>query len=358
MSEGTNNEPTVLQKRAMSLMLIVVSAALAWILLPLYGPIMWGVIIAMLFAPLHAWLQRRVTRRRTPAALMTLIVVVLLVILPLALIAGALAREATHVYELLQAGGLNPTRYLQGVYEALPPWATAWLDRLGLINFDVLQKSLTDVLARGSQFIATQALNVGQVTIEFLVYLLLSLYLAFFLIRDGDVIARTLRDSVPLAPTHRKELVAKFTVALRATLKGDVLVAALQGTLGGLAFWVLGINGALLWGLVMAFLSLLPALGAALVWAPVAAYLFLSGELWQAVALAAWGVVVIGLIDNILRPILVGKDTQLPNYVVLFTTIGGLLVFGINGFILGPSIAAMFVAVWHMVANRPSDPPH
>ena len=125
-------------------------------------------------------------------------------------------------------------------------------------------------------------------------------------------------------------------------------MAAIQGALGGLAFWFLGLKGALLWAVVMAFLSLLPAFGAALVWLPVAIYFFLTGAIWQGVALLAWGVLVIGLIDNLLRPILVGKDTQMPDYVVMISTLGGMAVFGINGFVLGPLIAAMFIAVWHL----------
>ncbi len=277
-----------------------------------------------------------------------------MVVLPLALIAAALTREANSVYAQLQSGELNATRYFRGVFDALPDWVTAWLDRFGLVDFNTLQRRLTEALARGSQFIATRALGLGQLTVEFIVDLFITLYLAFFLIRDGDALVRTLRDAVPLAPAHRSELVQKFTVVIRATVKGNLLVAALQGFLGGLAFWFLGVNGALLWGVVMAFLSLLPAVGAVLVWGPVALYFLFTGALWQGVGLVAWGVLVIGLVDNLLRPILVGKDTRLPDYVVLMTTLGGMVIFGINGFVLGPAIAAMFVAVWHIYGTTRS----
>jgi predicted PurR-regulated permease PerM len=135
---------------------------------------------------------------------------------------------------------------------------------------------------------------------------------------------------------------------IRAAVKGDLMVAAVQGALGGLAFWALGVGGALLWGVLMAFLSLLPIIGAALVWGPVAIYFFITGAVWQGLALFAFGLLVIGLIDNLLRPMLVGKDAHMPDYVVMITTLGGMAVFGINGFILGPVIAAMFIAVWHI----------
>jgi predicted PurR-regulated permease PerM len=128
-------------------------------------------------------------------------------------------------------------------------------------------------------------------------------------------------------------------------------VAIAQGTLGGLAFWFLGVQGALLWAVLMAFLSLLPAVGAALIWGPVALYFLATGRIWQGLVLVFVGVFVIGLVDNILRPILVGKDTQMPDYIVLMSTIGGMALFGINGFVIGPVIAALFMAAWSLFAN-------
>ena len=342
------------EKRVLLLLLVAVSLALGWILLPFYGTLLWGLIIALLFAPLFRWLLARLNSRRTPAALLTLLIVVVIVILPLALISASLASEATSVYEHVQSGEWKPAKYFRGVFSALPVWVHSLLERLGLGNFEVLQARLSVALSQGSQFIAAQALDIGQNTFEFVAGLFITLYLAFFLIRDGDALARTVQKAVPLAPQHKQELIAKFTTVIRATVKGNLLVAAVQGALGGLAFWFLGVTGALLWGVLMAFLSLLPAVGAALVWVPVAAYFFVTGALWQGLALTAWGVLVIGLVDNLLRPILVGKDTRMPDYVVMITTLGGMAVFGINGFVIGPAIAAMFIAVWHIyVASQP-----
>ena len=356
LSPPPDRPPTPTESATLLLLLAAASVALAWILLPFYGPILWGAIIALLFAPLYRRLLPRCKQRPNLAALATLLVVLVVLVLPLALIAAALAREAAGVYQSLQSGEINPSRYLRSVFEALPPAITGLLERLGVADFSSLQQRATDALARASQFIATQALAIGQNTFEFVVDFLITMYLAFFLIRDGEALARDLRHALPLAPAQRSELFAKFTVVIRATVKGDLLVAALQGLLGGLVFWFLGVNGALLWAVVMAFLSLLPVIGAALVWLPVALYFLLSGALWQGFALVAWGVLVIGLIDNLLRPILVGKDTQLPDYLVLTTTLGGMAVFGINGFVLGPAIAAMFVAVWHIYGATRATP--
>ncbi len=127
-------------------------------------------------------------------------------------------------------------------------------------------------------------------------------------------------------------------------------MAAAQGALGGLAFWFLAIQAPVLWGVLMAFLSLLPAVGAGLIWAPVALYLLATGAVWQGVGLAAFGIGVIGLVDNVLRPVLVGKDTKMPDYVVLISTLGGMSLFGLTGFVIGPVIAALFIATWDLFA--------
>jgi predicted PurR-regulated permease PerM len=340
--------PDSLANRALFALLVTISLALAWILLPFYGTIMWAAIIALLFVPLHRWLYARLRGRRTLAALLTLATVLVIVILPLALITAAMANEAANLYQRLQSGEVNPASYLHGVFDALPQWITGLLDRVGMTDFDTLQRRLTRALSEGTQYIATQAFSLGQNTFEFVASLFITLYLAFFLIRDGEDMVKVVRRKVPLASEDKKELAAKFTTVVRATVKGTLLVAAIQGALGGIAFWFLGVKGALLWGVLMAFLSLVPAVGAALVWVPVALYFFFIGAYWQCIALVAWGVLVIGLVDNLLRPILVGKDTRMPDYVVMITTLGGLAVFGINGFVLGPAIAAMFMAVWHI----------
>ncbi|MBC7716499.1 MAG: AI-2E family transporter [Pseudorhodobacter sp.] len=339
-----------LESRALLVLLIVVSLGFGWVLLPFYGTILWSAIMALLFSPLYRWWLPRLRRRRTVAALLTLLIMVVMVILPFALVTAALAQEAAGVYQRIQTGAWNPAVYLQGVFDALPRWLTVPLNSLGFTDFAALQRKLVLVLTQGSQLIAAQALSIGFDTFDFVARVFIMLYLAFFLIRDGDAVLRAVRRAIPLAAEHQRELAEKFVTVTRATVKGNLLVALIQGLLGGLAFWFLGVQSALLWAVLMAVLSLLPAVGAALVWAPVALYFFANGAVWQSVALVAWGVLVIGLVDNLLRPVLVGKETRMPDYLVMISTLGGLAVFGINGFVLGPVIAALFIAVWHIYA--------
>ena len=198
---------------------------------------------------------------------------------------------------------------------------------------------------------ATQAIAIGQGTARIIISFFLMLYLLFFFLRDGSEIAQRLKDAIPLRTEQKRALFNKFTIVIRAMFKGTILVAVLQGMLGGVIFWLLGIPAALLWGVVMAFLSLLPAVGSALIWLPVALYLLATGAVWQGLVLIAYGVLVIGLVDNFLRPFLIGMDTKLPDYIVLISTLGGIAIFGLNGFVIGPVIAAMFIATWDIFST-------
>ena len=343
-----------LQDRTFLLLLILVSIAFLAILWPYYEAVFWGVALAILFAPLHRKLLALMPRKRNLAALSTLLLCLVLVILPMTLLSVSLVQEATHVYERMRSGQLNFGAYFQQVMAALPNWAVGWLDRMELTSIASLQAKLSTVSVQASQLVATRALNIGQNTLQFVVSLGVMLYLLFFLLRDGRALAARIRNAVPLNDIQKTQLSTKFTTVIRATLKGNLMVAASQGLLGGLIFWVLGVQAPVLWGVLMAFLSLLPAVGAGLIWGPVAIYFFATGATWQGVVLTAYGVLVIGMVDNVLRPILVGRDTKMPDYVVLISTLGGLTLLGLNGFIIGPVIAALFIACWDLFA--PSKP--
>ncbi|AZX90994.1 AI-2E family transporter [Bordetella pertussis] len=342
------SQSSLFNSRAFVGLLIVVTIAFAWLLWPFYGAVFWGAILAIIFAPVHRRIAVRLAPRRNLAALVTLLMVLLVVIIPLIFITGSLVQEGANLYQRLKSGNLNFGAYLQQAIDALPPTVHDVLARFDLADLGSIQEKLTAGMMQASQFIATQAFNIGQDTFQFLIGFGVMLYLLFFLLRDGSQLSRRLRRAVPLDEHHKQHLFRKFTTVIRATVKGNIAVAAAQGALGGVMFSVLGIQGALLWGVIMAFLSLLPAIGAGLIWAPVAVYFLLTGAIWQGVVLILFGVLVIGMVDNVLRPLLVGKDTKLPDYVVLISTLGGMALFGLNGFVIGPLIAALFVACWDL----------
>ncbi len=338
--------PSSLESRSFLLLLVVVTLAFGWILLPFYGAVFWGVVMSIMFAPLYRRLLKPFKQRRNWAAVSTLLVIMVMVILPMSLISGLLVQEGSAVVQKIQSGELSFGRYFGQIVAALPDWLTSLLDRMGIGNLGALQQKIAAGLTQGSQFIAAHALNIGQNAFDFVVSFFIMLYLMFFLLRDGGVLSQRIREAIPLDTHHKRELFTKFTTVVRATVKGNVVVAVAQGALGGLAFWFLGIHAPVLWAVLMAFLSLLPAIGAGLIWGPVAVYFLVTGHVWEGLVLVAYGVMVIGLVDNVLRPVLVGKDTKMPDYVVLISTLGGMAIFGLNGFVIGPVIAAMFMAVW------------
>jgi predicted PurR-regulated permease PerM len=285
-------------------------------------------------------------QRQNLAAFVTVMIIVSIVILPMTLIGAALTQEVIDFYAKVQSGEFNLVLLFRQVFEVLPGWVTSLLDRFGLESLGAWQEKISAGLVSGSQYIANQALNIGQSTFDFIVNLFVMLYLVFFLLRDEDALSKRINDAIPLHVEQKRAFLRKFTIVIRATVKGYMIVALLQGTLGGLIFWSLGIGAPLLCGVMMAVFSLLPAIGAGLIWIPVAVYLLATGAIWQGVVLVAFGVLIIGLVDNFLRPILVGKDTKMPDYVVLISTLGGIASFGLNGFVIGLVIAAMFIAAW------------
>ncbi|HVL77575.1 MAG TPA: AI-2E family transporter [Noviherbaspirillum sp.] len=344
------NNPAFQQKSFFAL-LITVSIAFIWVLLPFYGAVFWGTVLAILFTPFYRQLLAGMRGRRNLAALTTLFLVLVIVIFPMSVITMSLVKEVNLVVQMIRTGQLDFGAYFLQIINALPPWAVEILDRYELGTIYAIRERLSEAALQGSQLFASQALNIGQNTFHFVVSFAIMLYLLFFLLRDGATLSARIRHAIPLSEEHKRLLISKFTTVIRATVKGNIVVAVTQGALGGLIFWILGIQGALLWAVLMAFLSLLPAVGASLIWGPVAIYFLVTGAVWQGVVLIAFGVFVIGLVDNILRPILVGKDTKLPDYVVLISTLGGMALFGLNGFVIGPLIAALFIAAWDLLAS-------
>lgn len=342
--DGTTT--THLQNRAFLILLAAVTLAFFWVMLPFYGAVLWAVILAILFRPLERWFEARLGRGRNFSAALTLVTVILGAILPVTVVLIALVDQGASVAERLQSGEIPTPASFGAVFAMLPGWAQHVLEVAGINEFSALRGRLAEALAAVSQFLASQALSVGQNTLRFAVSAGIMLYVLFFLFRDGPRIGAGIRSALPFERTVTDALMERFGEVVRATVKGNLIIALIQGTIGGVTFWLLGFQGALLWGAIMVVLSLLPAVGAAIVWMPVAVYLILAGDLVRGLILVAIGAGVIGLVDNLLRPPLVGKGARLPDYVVLVSTVGGISVFGLNGFVLGPLIAALFVACW------------
>ncbi|WP_237067783.1 AI-2E family transporter [Microbulbifer guangxiensis] len=335
-----------LEQRSFIIALLLVSLAFTLLLKPFFTPIFWACAITVIFYPVYRLLMQRFPKWPNLMALLTLVLCVVLVVIPVLAVASSFINEAVSLFQKVQSGQIDLSRQLEQVRSAFPG-ISAFFERFG-IDFDQLKERVLSGLMSAGSFIAKNAIALGQNTLNFFLMLGLMLYLTFFLIRDGEWLVALLIRALPLGDEREHLLLAKFAEVTRATIKGNLVVAVTQGTLGGLIFWALGLPAPLLWGVVMTLLSLLPAVGAAIIWFPAAIFLYATGEVVKASILMAFGVGVISLVDNLLRPILVGRDTKLPDYLVLFSTVGGLMMFGISGFAIGPLLAALFMAFWQI----------
>lgn len=342
---------TSLQRKTLLLLLALVTIAFIWILLPFYGAIFWAVALGILFAPLQRKFVLKLSGRRNLATFSTLGVCTVIAILPVIITTVLLVQEVAMLYKDVESGKINVASYVMQFKDILPPTVQGWLDRLGVGNIDGLSEKISKGALEGSQFFATQVFSFGQSTFELVVSFFIMLYLLYFFIRDGQQMVRMIRNAVPMAEQHKRLLQIKLRRVVRASVKGNLAVAVTQGALGGLIFWLLGIHSSLFWAVLMMFLSLLPAVGAGIVWAPVAIYFLVTGMIWEGVVLALYGVFVIGMVDNVLRPIMVGKDTKMPDFLILISTLGGMAIFGLNGFVIGPLIAALFLSSWGLFSG-------
>lgn len=335
-----------LERRSFLILLAAVTLAFGFILEPFWSAIFWACAVAVIFSPLQSLLASKLGDRPNLIAFITLVICMLIVVIPVIFLSIAFVQEGINLYQRIDSGEIDPKQMLLQLRDAFPI-----VDEL-LVEFGVnpndIREQVTSWVQTASKFLAKETLVIGQNTFGFLVSLALMMYLTFFLLRDGSTLKNLLIKALPLGDEREQALFQKFVEVTRATVKGNLVVAIVQGALGGFIFWILDIPAPLLWGVIMAFLSLIPAVGAALVWFPAGLYLYATSAWVSATVLMAYGAIIIGLADNVLRPILVGRDTKLPDYVVLFSTIGGISLFGINGFVIGPLVAALFMAMWQI----------
>ena len=315
------------------LIVLIVTLAFFDVLSPYYSAILWAAILAVIFHPVKNKLRDRLGERNGLAAFLTIVIICLIVFTPLAIILSSLAFELNVVYTKLQHNDTQFPTVVASLFAHLPEWARSFLSEHNLDSAEQIQRQLSEVALKGGQYLAGSAFLIGKGTFGFTISFGIMLYLLFFLLKDGPYLVRLILESLPLSNHVKQHLFAKFAAVARATVKGTVAVALAQGALGGLAFWIVGIDGSI-------------------IWVPAAIYLFATGQLWQGAFIVGFFVIIVGLVDNILRPLLVGKDTKMPDYLILITTIGGMEIYGINGFVIGPLIAALFIACWNLLSGR------
>ncbi|MEL7445262.1 MAG: AI-2E family transporter [Pseudomonadota bacterium] len=341
-----------LQQISFLIVLAAVTLMLVWIAWPFATSLLWSALAAIMFQPLYKWSLVKCRGRRNPAALLSLIIILLAVILPALWIGTLVVSEALELVAALQRDPIDLAAWANQLYAMLPAAAQEMIDESGWTDLSEAQSRLQAILGESAGMLASQAFSIGSGALGFFLSFALGLYVLYFLLRDGSRIGETILHSAPIEREIADRLSERFLGIVRAVIKGSGVVGLVQGTLGGITMAIAGVPSALLLGVLMAILALIPAVGTALVWAPVGIWLLVSGEIWQGIFVLAVGFIIISSADNVLRPILVGRDTGIPDWIILVTTLGGLSLAGFSGIVLGPLVAGLFLASWSILQEQ------
>lgn len=336
-------------------LLFMVASLTIGLLIVLRGFLMTILVAALLSGllyPVFTWLTRKFGGREKSAAGVTLLFTILIIIGPLAGVVSLVVSQASSITENVRPAierAINEPTYLDRLlrqapgYEYVAPYRPQILETAG------------DVVNSIGRFLMTSLQNTTRNTVSFLFHFIIALYTIFFLLLDGPGMLRAVLNHLPLHRDEKEQLMERFVSVTRATLKGTIIIGVIQGVAAGVAFWIAGVPNAAFWTVVMSVMSILPLIGSALIWVPACIILFASGHVTAAILLALYCALIVGSIDNVLRPRLVGQDTKMHDLVILFSTLGGLAVLGPLGFIIGPVLAGLFVTSWEIFGQAYSD---
>ncbi len=324
--------------------MLIVTVLFFYIIKPFIYALFWAVILAGTFRPLYKKVEKKL-HRPTVSATIVLILICLIFILPFGFIASLLLTESMDIYEGLSNDNSQINVYVQQLTQLIKH--NPYTDRFHLDDAALIAK-ITELSKNVAGYIFENLTSFTKNTIQFMVQLGVMLYALFYFIRDGEKFLNSILRLLPLGQGRDRILLAHFQKTANSTLKVTLIIGGIQGTLGGLLFLFTGIQGAILWGVVMIITAVVPVVGCALVWAPAGVFMMITGHLWTGIFILAFGSLVISMVDHFLRPILLGKDVSMHPLLIFLSIMGGIIVFGFTGFIIGPIIMSLAMAVWHM----------
>lgn len=325
-------------------LLAAVTVLFLWILGSYLLPILWAAVFAILLYPIFEYVRKGVASRSASAAL-TILLALLVIFVPASILAALLIEDSVSIYQ--EAATAAPA-YVDAVSNS------AFIkEALDFFQLDVgeLETLVVNSARNASAWLATQVFSLGARTFSTVIKFFIMLYLLFFFLKDGDKIIARLERTISLGGRRERTLFEKFATTVKAIFNGTIVIAVIQGVLGGILFAALGIENAVLWGALMGFLSIIPAVGPSFVWVPAAIIYFALGSLPTVLALVVGGIG-ISLLDNLLKPLLVGRSTKMPDPLILISIFGGIVTFGLAGVVLGPVIAALFLSFWDLFAEE------
>jgi predicted PurR-regulated permease PerM len=337
------------EKGGFLVLLALVTVALLWIVQPFASALLFAGLAAIMFQPLFNHILVRRPEKRNSAAAATLLIITFAVIVPAVVLTSVVLEQAATIVVAFREGRIDPVKWLVQMRDSLPEFVRTLLARNGWDDIEALQTRAQTLLSESAGVIASYAVAIGGGALSLLLSVGVGLYITYFLLRDGRHIGRAFIIGLPVEREIADRLAERFLSIVRATVKGTLVVGIVQGILGGLTFWIVGIPSAALFGVLMGLFSLIPAVGPAIVWIPAAIWLLASGDVWQGLVVIGSGVGIIGLADNLLRPMLVGRDTGIPDWIILVSTLGGIAVLGFSGIVIGPLIAGLFLASWSIL---------
>lgn len=345
-------ERLTLNKILVFFFIIVITALFFYMIRDFLMAILLAAIFSSLAQPLYKWISHWVKGNKNLGSLITIAIIFLIFFIPVGILLGLVANEAVKISINIKPwidNWINQPNALEKLAQSYPQ-----LNFLHSYHNIILEKA-GELVGKISNIVVSGVSSATLKTINFVFQFFLFLYATFFFLSDGSNMLKKIVSYIPLPESSMNSILNRFTSVSRASIKGTLVIGIIQGTLQGIAFAVMGIESSLFWGTVMVFASIIPVVGTALVWFPAVIILVLTGHIVKAVILLLFCSLVVGSIDNLMRPWLVGRDTQMHELMILFSTLGGLSLFGIIGFIIGPVVASLFITAWDIYEETFSD---
>jgi predicted PurR-regulated permease PerM len=322
----------------------LVTILFLYLLQPFFFPIFWAAVIAGVFRPLYGRINGKLNRPNLSTAILFLIIA-LIILLPTVVVGTLVFNESVQIYKNLSPDAKHMGSSIQRLINTI---ADNSIVHLFHIDKAMLIAKTTEVAQVITNYIFVHLSQLTQNTLGLLVKFAIMLYTLFFFVRDGDRFLRTAMKVIPLGMGREKFLYERFIVTARSTLKVTLIIGGIQGALGAIVFFVTNLEGALIWGLLMILTAIVPVVGCSIIWAPVGILMLLTGHIWEGVLILAVGTFVISTVDNLLRPVLLGKDVEMHPLLIFLSTLGGIILFGFSGFVIGPVITSLLIALWEM----------
>lgn len=327
-----------------SILLGFVTLLFLWLLKPFFFPVFWAAVIAGIARPLYFKINARIGRPTLSLALLFLCIAFVLMV-PLVGLGILVLDESVELYKMMRPGEYSVNEGIQRVIDAM---TDNYLARLVDVNRETILARAMEAVRSFANYLVVHLTRITQNTLGLVVQFGIMLYTLFYFLRDGDKFMEMVAKMLPMDMEKQQFLFRKFLEAARSTLKATLIIGGMQGAIGSAVFLIGGVKGAFVWGALMIFMSIIPVVGNAIIWAPAGVIMLLMGNIWQGIMILAAGVFVISSVDNLMRPVLVGRDVEMHPLLIFLSTLGGIALFGFSGFVIGPVVTALLIAVWEM----------